>query len=83
MMLSVVEAVQDFGVEVEYIPDGCTGLCQPVDVGVYKPFKHQILHQWEQWMIAEGLFMEQQVVHHHNSAFAGGCWLPSKTYMSK
>ncbi len=37
MMASVVEAVQDLGVEVEHIPGGCTGLCQPVDVGVNKP----------------------------------------------
>ncbi|KAI2495737.1 pogo transposable element with KRAB domain [Fragilaria crotonensis] len=55
MMSSVVEAVQDLGVEVEHIPGGCTGLCQPVDVGVNKPFKHRIRHQWERWMIAEGL----------------------------
>lgn len=32
MMSSVVEAVQDLGVDVEHIPGGCTGLCPPVDV---------------------------------------------------
>jgi hypothetical protein len=55
IMLSVVEAVQGLGVEVEHIPGGCTGLCQPVDVGINKPFMHPIRHQWERWMIAEVL----------------------------
>ena len=56
MMPSVVEAVQDLGVEVEHILGGCTGvLCQPIDVGVNKPFKHPIRHQWERCMIAKGL----------------------------
>lgn len=29
-----------FGVDVEHIPGGCTGLCPPVDIAVNKPFKH-------------------------------------------
>jgi hypothetical protein len=55
MMASVVGMIQDLGVEVEHIPGGCTSLCQPVDIGVNKPFKNQIRQQWEQWMITEGL----------------------------
>jgi hypothetical protein len=55
MMASVVTKIQDLGVEVENIPGGCTGLCQPVDVGVNKPFKNRIREQWEAWMIEEGL----------------------------
>ena len=40
MMQSVVHAIQeDLGGEVEHIPGGCTGLCQPLDVGVNKPLK--------------------------------------------
>jgi hypothetical protein len=39
MMASVVQRIQDLGVEVEHIPEGCTSLCQPVDVGMNKPFK--------------------------------------------
>ena len=39
MMASVVNEIQDLGVEVIHIPGGCTGLTQPVDVGVNKPFK--------------------------------------------
>ena len=47
--------IQDLGVEVENIPWGCTGLCQPVYVGVNKPFKNLIQDPWEAWMIEEGL----------------------------
>ena len=55
MMASVVEAVQELGIEVENISSSCTGLCQPVDVGVNKPFKNRLRNQWERWMIAKGL----------------------------
>ncbi len=47
MMASVVTRIQDLGVEVENLPWGCTGLCQPVYVGVNKPFKNLIQNQWE------------------------------------
>jgi len=39
IMNSVVQRIQDLGVEVQHIPGGCTALCQPVDVGVNKPLK--------------------------------------------
>ena len=55
IMGSVVTAIQNLGVEVEHIPGGCTYLCQPVDVGVNKPFKKLIRDKWEQWMISEGI----------------------------
>ena len=42
MMASVVGAIQELGVEVEHIPGGCTYLCQPVDIGVNKPFKSRV-----------------------------------------
>lgn len=53
-MASVVTRIQDLGVEVEHIPGGCTPLCQPVDIGVNKPFKDHVRRQWEAWMIDEG-----------------------------
>lgn len=31
--------MDDIGVEYVHIPGGCTGLCQPVDVGINKPLK--------------------------------------------
>jgi transposase len=55
MMASVVSKIQDLGVEVEHIPGGCTALCQPVDIGVNKPFKNRLRDQWEAWMVDEGL----------------------------
>jgi hypothetical protein len=54
MMGSVVNAIQELGVEVEqHIPGGCTSLCQPVDVGVNKPFKSRMRNLWEAWMVTQ------------------------------
>ena len=55
MMNSDVNAVQAIGVEVEHIPGGCTSLCQPVDIGINKPFKAFLRKAWEKWMIDEGI----------------------------
>ena len=55
VMASVVNEIQDLGVEVEHIPGGCTYLCQPVDIGIDKPNKKHMRHQWEIWMISEGM----------------------------
>ena len=55
MMNSVVNAIQDLGVQVEHIPGGCTSLCQPVDIGINKPFKAFLHKAWEKWMIDEGI----------------------------
>ena len=50
MMASVVQRIQDMGVEVIHIPGGCTSLCQPVDVGFNKPFKDRVCCLWTEWM---------------------------------
>ena len=55
MMNSVVNVIQDLGVEVEDIPGGCTSLCQPVDIGINKTFKAFLHKAWEKWMIDEGI----------------------------
>ena len=55
MMVSIVQMIQELGVEVQYIPGGCTSLCQPVDVGFNKPFKDQMRWQWLNWMINKGV----------------------------
>jgi hypothetical protein len=55
MMSSVVGHIQALGVQVEHIPGGCTGLCQPVDVGINCPFKLRVRDQWEAWMMADGI----------------------------
>ena len=57
LMSSVVHAIQDLGIEVEHIPGGCTGLVQPLDVGVNKPLKNRIRRKWEEYMLEEGLAM--------------------------
>ena len=51
MMESVLGMINDLGVQVEHIPGGCTGLCQPVDVGIGKPLKNRVRQKWEDWMI--------------------------------
>ena len=38
-MTLVVEAIQQLGVEVEHIPDGCTSLCQPANLRINKALK--------------------------------------------
>ena len=50
MMESVVNKIQDLGCAAEHIPGGCTGLAQPVDVGIEKPFKNRVRRHWEDWM---------------------------------
>ena len=57
LMSSVVRAIQDLGIEVDHIPGGCTGLVQPLDVGVNKPLKNRIRRKWEEYMLEEGLAM--------------------------
>ena len=52
IMASVVQCIQKLGIEVIHIPGGCTGLCQPLDVGINKPFKCRMRQRWEEWMIS-------------------------------
>ena len=46
MMQSVVNTIEDLGVQVEHIPGGCTGLCQPIDVAIGKPLKSRVRNLW-------------------------------------
>ena len=50
-MASVTGDIEALGVQIEIIPGGCTGLCQPVDVGIGKPLKSRARHLWEEWMV--------------------------------
>jgi hypothetical protein len=43
-MASVVADIEALGIQIENIPGGCTGLCQPVDVGVGKPQRTRACH---------------------------------------
>lgn len=55
LMETVVGTIEALGCQVEHIPSGCTGLTQPIDVGVGKPFKNRMRNQWEDWMMDGGL----------------------------
>lgn len=54
LMASVVNVMEAMGVQVEHIPGGCTGLCQPIDVGIGKPLKNRVRNMWEDWMVEQG-----------------------------
>jgi len=51
MMEEIVTKIQNLGVEVVHIPGGCTGNCQPVDIGLNKSFKSHVRRIWDAWMI--------------------------------
>jgi hypothetical protein len=42
MMASVTDKIAELGIEIIHIPGGCTGLTQPLDVGINKPFKSRV-----------------------------------------
>ncbi len=53
MLGSVILKIQVLGVEVEFIPPGCTGLIQPLDVGYNKAFKSKVKDQYLDWLMKQ------------------------------
>ena len=51
MCAPVVNRIQALGIEVIHIPGGCTGLLQPLDIGINRPYKGRIRAKWEEWMM--------------------------------
>ncbi len=51
MMASVVSRIKALGVLVIHIPGGCTGLTQPLDIGINRSFKARCRRRWEEWLI--------------------------------
>lgn len=47
----VCKRLDDLGVEWDLIPPGCTGLSQPVDIGIGKPWKSRVRFSWESYMV--------------------------------
>ncbi|KAL7487871.1 hypothetical protein ACHAW6_013450 [Cyclotella cf. meneghiniana] len=47
MMGPIVQTIHRLGIEVQYIPGGCTYLCQPINVGVNRPLKKAVKNLWE------------------------------------
>ena len=52
--------IEQAGVQLQHIPGGCTGMCQPVDVGINKPFKCCMHGKWQEWLIHEGIQNENR-----------------------
>jgi hypothetical protein len=50
---SVANAIEALGVQVEYIPGGCTGLVQPIDVGINKPYKAHMTKVYTGWLLGQ------------------------------
>ncbi len=53
MLGSVVDAIQNLGVQVEFIPGGCTGLVQPIDVRINKPYKANMTKGYTDWLLRQ------------------------------
>ena len=43
--------LEALGIQLQLSPTGCTGLLQPVDISIGKPFKDRIRRNWFDWMI--------------------------------
>lgn len=48
----VRRTLQSLNTEGAVIPGGMTGILQPLDVSVNKPFKDHLRNMWQQWMIS-------------------------------
>jgi hypothetical protein len=59
MIPRIVDTLSNNGVEVQHIPGGCTGMCQPIDVGIGKPLKSRVRNLWEDWMMEQGIHTEK------------------------
>jgi hypothetical protein len=49
----IVDSIQALGVQVKFIPAGCTGLVQLVDVGCNKSFKCKMCNEFLAWMMSQ------------------------------
>jgi hypothetical protein len=50
---TITNAIQALGVEIKFIPAGCTGLVQPINVGFNEPFKTYMTHLYSDFMMAQ------------------------------
>ena len=59
---STTAALAAIGVQAHIIPNGCTALVQPCDVGINKPFKDRLRKLWWNWIISQGV---QRTIFHN------------------
>ena len=50
----VTTKLQETGITTCKIPEGCTCLVQPIDVGPRKPFKDRVRSMWWEWLSQQG-----------------------------
>jgi hypothetical protein len=73
----VLARLNQLGITPYKIPAGCTGLVQPVDVGIGKPFKDHIRSQWSAWRDDEGADASLKLV----ASRSQGCqWVKNAWY---
>ncbi len=63
---SVGNAIQSLGVELEFIPAGCTGLVQPIGIGFNKPYKAAMSQIYTNFMMGQDVDALLQGATHHN-----------------
>ena len=51
---SVKNKFHDSGVDLAVIPGGLTSICQPLNIGINKPFKNHLRKEWHLWMANGG-----------------------------
>jgi hypothetical protein len=49
----IVNGIQALGVQIEFIPAGCMGLVQPVNVGFNKAFKCKMRDEFLKWLMLQ------------------------------
>jgi hypothetical protein len=51
---TVLNLLKEIDSEVEFIPPGCTGILQPLDTDINKPFKNKMRAKFESWFATAG-----------------------------
>ena len=56
----ILKKLENEGVMLDLTPAGCTGLIQPLDTCINKPFKDLLRKSFEEWFSKEGLSVENK-----------------------